>query len=387
MLRHILLLLPVFVSSFWAFALNSGSENENKPRLFLGKFMIFVCLVYVSHFLFFEPFRALYSYIDPIYQLAMLLVFPIYYIYVRLLTADAAFSLKRHSRYIILPVGLFVLYCVGILITPVDEYNSWIFHRNLTSPTLFYIKIIYSLIRITFLVEVIMTIIGNNVLVRKYELKARQYYADIEDGSVWKIRVLNTAMIIISCCSFILGMLGRDFFDNELIGIAIVSVIFSSMLFVIGWLGNKQDTINPNNSLEPETDTQTQPEELSIVCQNEILRKILFQFDERKFHLQNRATIQDLAQAVGTNRSYISATINKQFNLNFCCFVNNYRLQEVEKIIDNFPSNNFQQLAETCGFGSIDSLKRAVKSKYGLTLFEWKKQRSASLLKNIKDTC
>lgn len=349
--------------------------------------MIFACVVYASHFLFFEPFPILYSYIDSIYQLAMLMVYPMYYIYVRLLTADQNFSLKKHARYIIVPVGLFVLYCIGILITPVKEYNAWIFHRDLNSPNLLFIKAIHNLIRVTFLVEVVMAVIGNNILVRKYGYKARQYYADIEDSSVWEIKLLNTAMIVTGCCSFILGMLGRDFFTNGLTGIAFASVVFSSMLFIVGWLGNKQNTINPDNNLEPEAENEIQPEELSADSQNEILQKILFQLNEKKFHLQSKATIQDLAQAVGTNRTYISVTINQHFNLNFCCFINNYRTTELEKIIEKHPDYSFQQLADACGFGSTDSLKRAVKVKYGLTLTEWKKQRPVSAVKNVKNHC
>lgn len=83
-------------------------------------------------------------------------------------------------------------------------------------------------------------------------------------------------------------------------------------------------------------------------------------------------TIQDVALAVGTNRTYVSAIINQTYTLNFCRFVNEYRLKALEKLLSNDLNMTYPALAEQCGFGSVDSMKRAVRTKMGGTIAEWR---------------
>ena len=83
-------------------------------------------------------------------------------------------------------------------------------------------------------------------------------------------------------------------------------------------------------------------------------------------------SIHDLASQVGTNRSYISTTINSFYNQNFCAYVNQYRFGELADTIKKENDYTHKELATKCGFGSIDSMKRVVKQKTGLSMKEWK---------------
>ena len=86
----------------------------------------------------------------------------------------------------------------------------------------------------------------------------------------------------------------------------------------------------------------------------------------------------DIVQAVGTNRTYISTIINQQYNQNFCSFVNSYRINELENVLLENPDYTNEILADSCGFGSLNSLKRAIFAKTGMSLSDWKKQLIAS---------
>jgi len=374
MIKTILLLTPIYVTLFWSIALNTGTRKNSTPRLFLGKFMLLALVVYVSHFLFFSPLPKLYTYFDPLYQYASLLVYPMYYIYFRLLTVDEKFSFKVHARYLAAPTVLFLLYGIGVLFTPFEDYKSWLFDKSiyLNSDGIRYLNVVNFLIRMTFLIQVIGTLIGNYILIKKHGNKAEQYYSDMEDSRTNKVQILNLSMIVTGCSSFALAALGRNFFVHEITGIAIASVIFSTMLFIIGWLGDKQKTLNPSFTLENELDIQI--DELSFGGQKKLLEKVLILFNDQKVYMDSKLNIQDIAQAVGTNRTYVSSIINQQFNQNFCTFVNNYRVEELENILRKHPEYTNQLLAESCGFGSVDSLKRAVSAKTDQTLPEWKKQ-------------
>lgn len=83
----------------------------------------------------------------------------------------------------------------------------------------------------------------------------------------------------------------------------------------------------------------------------------------------------DIVQIIGTNRTTISNLINQQYDQNFCSFVNGYRIGELERVYAEDPEQTNDLLAGRCGFGSLNSLKRAVTSKTGMSTTEWKNKK------------
>lgn len=84
--------------------------------------------------------------------------------------------------------------------------------------------------------------------------------------------------------------------------------------------------------------------------------------------------IQDLAAEVGTNRTYISSTINTFYNQNFTTFINQYRLVELSETVKSNNAYTHKELAMKSGFGSVDSMKRVIKTNTGLSLKHWKEK-------------
>ena len=336
--------------------------------------MLFALIVYISHFIFFSPFVNIYVYIDPIYQFASLMVYPMYFIYLRLLTIDDKFSLKKHFKYLILPFSLSLLYLIGYLFTYREDLVLWIYNRTtpFESFEIIYLKVIFFFIRFTFLSQAIYLMILSLKLLKRYADKAEQYYSDIEDSKNSNVKIINTSLILTGACSVILGSLGRDFFQNELTLITLASLIFSTLLFIIGWMGFKQKSVNSSIEVCTTSETKEDVDENNIQSQSVLMSKILYLFENQKLYLKENLNIIDLANLTGTNRTYISHMINKQYQQNFCTFVNTFRLEEVKKCILEDPSCTNQILAEKCGFSSADSMKRVVKNISGLSVTELK---------------
>jgi len=377
MLKTILLLTPVYVTLFWTLVLKTANRHNNdRARLFLGKFMFFACILYFSHFLFFYPLPQVYIYFDALYQYASLMVYPLFYIYIRLLTVDKKFELKKHYKYIAVPNLLLIAYLIGILFSPYEHYRALIADYE-NSPWNF-LKIVLICMQLTFLIQVILCVTGNTILLKKYKHSAGQYYSDIEDSRIYKAELLNLCIILTGISSFILGILGRDFFFAEPVAIGIASLVFSTLLFAIGLLGNVQKVVNPSyetdSGVQPAANLATDKEMEHFKA--EVSPKILRLFNEDKIYLNSKLTIRDVAQIVGTNRTYVSNFINTHFNQNFCSFVNRYRLEELERTIRKHPEYTGNTLAELCGFGSTDSLKRAVRTSFGMSYSEWRKSLS-----------
>jgi AraC-like DNA-binding protein len=374
MLKTILLLSPVYVTLFWSILLNFGGRNATNAKKFLGKFMFFAFLVYIAHFLYFSPLVNIYVFIDPIYQFASLMVYPMYFIYLRLLTVDNTFSIKKHFKYLILPFSLVVLYLIGYLFSQQDDLKIYVYNRSFTfdSIEIIYLKVIFFFIRFIFLAQAIYLMIQSHKLLKRYADKAEQYYSDIEDSKDSNVKTINTSMILTGICSVVMATLGRNFFENEIIMIALASATFSTLLFIVGWMGFKQKSVLPGYEISPETDTKTELDENNFQSQSVLVSKILYLFENQKLYLKENLNINDLANLTGTNRTYISNLINSHYHQNFCTFVNTFRLEEVKKCILEDPSCTNYILAEKCGFSSADSMKRVIKNISGLSVTELK---------------
>jgi AraC-like DNA-binding protein len=138
----------------------------------------------------------------------------------------------------------------------------------------------------------------------------------------------------------------------------------------------KQKPINP--SFEPAVmlNVDNSIDDLSDIMQQLILSKILKEFEQNKIHLNSQLSILELAQITGSNRTYISNLINKKYNQNFCSFVNNYRLLELEQIYQRNPQVSDVDLSKLCGFGSVVSMRRAMSLKTGATIGKWKVEKT-----------
>lgn len=376
MLKTILLLSPVYVTMFWFVLLVITKTKNHYPKRFLGVFMGATTLIYLSHFLFFSSLLDAYYWVDSIYQYASLLVYPLYHIYFRLLTIEERFSLRHDGIYLVLPTLLFLLYFSGYLSIPSTVFKAWLSDNTLFAEHqgIKFMNLLKRVIPVIFIVQAFYAMAVNFWLISKYRDKAEQYYSDIQDTGTGSVLMLNIILIITTISSVVLSFLGKDFFMYEITGLALASIIFSFSLFMIGWLGYKQKAVNPN--FEKPTESMEQAETLSLIKQRYLFEGISKLFDKDRIYLNPNLTIQDVALAVGTNRTYVSAIINQSFNLNFCRFVNEYRISSLEKMLTEHPDCSYTELAEKNGFGSVDSMKRAILLKTGLSFSEWRQQKA-----------
>ena len=84
---------------------------------------------------------------------------------------------------------------------------------------------------------------------------------------------------------------------------------------------------------------------------------------EEKPYLNPDLKITDLAKCLHTNRTYLSTFINRTYGMNFNCYINTCRLQELSGLLRN-PLNvgsNISDLVIGVGFGCYHSYRRAKK--------------------------
>jgi AraC-like DNA-binding protein len=373
MIKTILLLTPVYVTLFWSILLNFQNGKQNSAKRFLGKFMVACVVVYLTHFLYFSNLQKFVPMLEPIYQLASLSVYPLFYIYFRLLFMERSFSIRKHGVYLLTPILISLIYLALSATLPKEVFVQWLYHLG-TRPNdvaLKFLNILNIIIPVVYVGQVLFTVTANLSLINSHRKKAGNYFADFYEIRTLNVVILNVVLIVCGIASITLSILGRGYFISEMLGIFLASLIFSTMLFTIGWIGFRQNAVNPTFDEE-----QQQPSEnlddSPLDNRQQLMERITKLFRMDRIHLNTKLTIQDVAKSVGTNRTYVSSIINQHYGVNFCTFVNNFRIEELEHLLKSHPELTNQLLAESCGFGSVDSLKRAVNAKTGLSVTQWK---------------
>jgi len=370
MLTHILLLNPVYVTLFWIIVLNLYPRKGNEPKRFLGIFMIVAFVVYISHLFFFLEKNNLYIWIDSFYNFASLAVFPLYYIYVLLLVRDRRFSWRLHGRYLIAPAVIFVLIAVGY-INMNDEtqikYVTLVQH-GISSPGtgIRYMQVIAFLAKIVFVVQVIVYLRLSYKLIGKHNAEISEYYAEPESMSLRWVQVFSLSFFLVSAASSVVALIGRENFQGNDLYLLAPSVVFSLLLFTIGLLGNMQRAVH---IIVPEASgVQSLDETIPAKLKEDLVEL----FEQGNIYLDKDLKIWDVSGQLGTNRTYVSRIINKEFGQNFSTFVNGYRVAHAKALISTKKNYSVEEIADLSGFGSVNSLYRAFLAVGKVSLKEYR---------------
>ncbi|WP_046757226.1 helix-turn-helix domain-containing protein [Kordia jejudonensis] len=107
---------------------------------------------------------------------------------------------------------------------------------------------------------------------------------------------------------------------------------------------------------------------LSRTIANEMKDKLVFLMESDKLFLDNSLTLDVLAERLNLSRHHTSQLINEYFRVNFFEFVNNYRIDEAKKLLqDHNNTLNINQIIYAAGFNNRTSFYNAFKKKTGVS--------------------
>lgn len=375
MLKEILLLNPIYVTIFWAIALFFHNRSSHLPKVFLGWFMVAASLVYISHFFYFTKNFQVYIYFDSIYTLAYLLVYPLYHIYVRLLTVDSSVTIKKHGKFLIAPFVVFFLVLTGYLTLGKEQGMSFITNILVQGDkphgAQLYMHILFVLGRIVFLLQTAIYLYLSFRLIKENNLRLQDYYSNMEFRKLNWVQFFNFCFAFTSLSSAILATLGRNFFLKSELFLAFPSVVFTLMLFFIGLLGYRQKEVFTEIARTPDAHAEGKPP-------LHLKAKLDHLFEKELIYKNPDLKIWDVCSILGTNRTYVSKIINSEYSRNFCTHVNHYRISYAKSLISNNKNLTNEQVAELSGFGSVNSMYRAFQSTENISLGQYRKKTEVS---------
>lgn len=103
----------------------------------------------------------------------------------------------------------------------------------------------------------------------------------------------------------------------------------------------------------------------------ELYERVLALMETKKPFLEESYSLQDMAAAVYTNKTYLSQAINIVAGKNFRQFINHYRIQYSLELLKRDPSLKVEDLASMSGFHSSVTYNMAFKLNMGETPGEY----------------
>lgn len=374
MVKSIALLLPVYVTFMWALVFFFQKKTSGMANKVLALFMLTATLLYCSHAIFFQQFYNLYSFIDSIYILVQLSLYPFFYAYILLLSGQKI-NVYRYSLNFIPAVFLAtVSLALNVVLTPnerviyVKEILVSSNLQGLNVTTLTGIKGIISILsRLIFILHAIIYLLLGINTANKHNRLISDFYSNTEGRKMNWVRNISLITLFVSLFGIALAIIGRGYFSRHELSLLIPSVIFSTIYFLIGFNANEQLMISEEFT-NSESETFSSNGE-SQFHESKLKTRLLTLFEKDKIYINADLRITTVSEALQTNRTYISRLINEEFGMNFNEFVNKYRIRESEKLLSCEDHNVYtlEYIAEKSGFGNANSFTRAFKELKGLT--------------------
>ncbi len=123
-----------------------------------------------------------------------------------------------------------------------------------------------------------------------------------------------------------------------------------------------------------ELDNATLTKNIDSTLLNEespIAQRIKKWIEEEGF-LQPGLTLNDIANKIGTNRTYVSRFINTTYQSTFFEFIAELRVKKIKKLLTEDPERELEYLSNTCGFSSSSHMSSTFKKFTGETLNEFR---------------
>jgi AraC-like DNA-binding protein len=271
--------------------------------------------------------------------------------------------------------GLFFAFTTWLLYLFMSEaeqlsyVRGFLLERNSITPETPLIKIqklVFYAARLVFAIQVVFFLIYGRKLVLQYNERIANFYSNLENKTIVWVKFLLYSFVATSTMSIAFNLIGREIFLHSTVLLAIPSSIFSILLFFIGLLGYMQN----HTVVDLKKDDVSHPAfDQKKLHTGQMKLKLIELFENEKVYYKPELKITDISQMLGTNRSYVSALINKEINCSFNEFVNKYRITEAKRIMEKDSTGNYSlnYLTESAGFGSVGTFIRVFKEMEGVT--------------------
>ena len=205
--------------------------------------------------------------------------------------------------------------------------------------------------------------------VRRYGRWLRDNYVDLEHTEVWQsFLVLAVILLMFSIYASGYGGLAYEYIV-QVCGIVMICYLLWRVETLSDLSIRQPLAVNAEENATPEN--QKNPDEMEAFLQKHCI--------DTQLYLQHDLTVSQLAQAIGTNRFYLSQYFSAQ-NMTYNTYINNLRIQHFVRIYREAAAAGrdltAQELAQKSGYRSYSTFSLAFKQRMGQSVTAWMRDQA-----------
>lgn len=336
--------LTCFVLLLLDILLTRKCRKERRLRLFLLITLFVAALCWLGLVFQVANHKVFVGYTS-VFLLTLMLDQIMIFRFVHLITATG--QENRFSRlHFLLPVVLTVVSIVTDLLVPFQQKEAVIYGGGEGNR---WFAALYSLMGVVFIVYNTLYPLLGLLRIRHYRRRIENYSADAQRSSLnWLLVMLTLTLITIPVP--LAGLLfDIDIFSDYYFSMqGIMPSFFIYTILCYNLLSDNYVIIVPDDENLPANASEIDPKYFARYLR------------EKKPYLNPQLRITDVAADLHTNRNYVSAFINREYEMNFSRLINRCRLKELERLRSsgNHAKNTNLELVLIAGFSSYRSYLR-----------------------------
>ena len=204
---------------------------------------------------------------------------------------------------------------------------------------------------------------------------------------------IDVKWITVSCIVYFISLFFYSFAFDETTWLSeslynVFSIVLWTFLFMFARRHRVVKALKPVEKSEEQRVEVVVEKETPAVrntsCRDEIFETRLKQVvEDGKLYLNPKVSLNDVALAVGSNRTYLSDYFNNSLNTTFYDYMNTFRISKACELIDKMPQKgklSMAVVASMSGFNSLSTFNRYFFKSMGIS----PKNYSLSLMENNK---
>ena len=343
-------ILPFMVCLFWTIHAGISYRELNKAQRYLGVFLFVSMLLFLYHGVYYSTDYSAddYKVLTVLYSWSTLTTYPLYYLYIKAIT-DYHNPGNYEMSLLFTPGLIAIISSILTLTTGVGHQFTDTF-ISIVRPIQTVSVCVISLIKLT-----------------AFDRSVYDSYSEVEGKTAQPIIVLVAVQFTAAICTVVLTILGPRFFTGKTI-LVVPSVLFASTIYAIAYVGFRYRFGAYQMETELKEDILSDDKEK----EDSVLFKVIQEkMQKEKMYLKPGLSVVDVAKSIGSNRTYVSASINSQSGKSFATYVNTYRVEYAKTIMEKDGKLSIAQVAEMSGFASEESFRRNFRNITGKSPSDW----------------
>lgn len=350
-------LLPFLVCLFWSIILGVDSKRRYHSSRNLWYFCLACTALYFCHSLSFSShIQEVPFWSQCVYLTCNLMVYPLFNIYICSLT-----RLEGTSK--LLLMTLIPALLVGIVsgVTVVRGGS---------------LSVIKRVASVIFALQVIQTGVFGMLDITRYRSKVANFYADTEERALPSLMMLVILFLVTAVISIAANIIGKNFFNGTIL-LAIPSCLFSALLFSIFHWGYRcsYSAEDMASDIAVQAFSYERKNIENLPQQDILFSSICNVMEMKQLFLKPDLKITDLLPEVGSNRTYVSNSINRNSGKSFSDFVHSYRIGYAVSLMQErkYP---LSEIAALSGYRDGNAFYKAFSKIQGKSPSKWMEEHA-----------